>query len=486
MKKDTNKTFKPIIPLFHYSIVPITERSVAQFIFILLIFCLHFVYGCLPANRKIIGPEPVKPPPPKAPLSIERIDKKSALLNVLIEDKSRNRDERVLASDLLKDYQKIKSSLAENATGYDQSEIIEILFNNLSRFEETYLFNKESEVVNRLAAIQSLSEETGKIRETYLYGDYPGVTQACLELEKRFGPDALTPEIGLLLSLALAKVGKTMDALHVAQKIIGGLDEMPDATRLRTEMIEWQLQVGNHNQARQSYEKLFDDMDEKIARFKRAEKKIGLKRGDMSSLEDQPPELSLLSELNETHSKQLATVIKEADALVRNGQFQKAKLHLIRYRIRIQEGPEADVIDRILRHVEEAERQDQAGRQKMPSQENERIMAVRNLLDEEKYEEAITMIESQRKNQLLSEEMVALKQLAIEKLINRERNKAARLYLLAKNTRDVKKKKELLTTSYKILETLMNEFPSNPLNKKLNDHAGKVKEELIKLEMNPG
>ena len=82
--------------------------------------------------------------------------------------------------------------------------------------------------------------------------------------------------------------------------------------------------------------------------------------------------------------------------------------------------------------------------------------------------------------------MVALKQLAVEKLINRERNRAARLYLLAKNTPDIKKKKELLTTSYQILENLMNEFPSNPLSGKLEDHAEKVKDALIKLEMDPG
>jgi len=405
------------------------KRGFNMTIFTLLIFsCMTLWYGCIPAARKGIGPEPPKPQQTRAPIPIDRIEKKTARLNALIEDMTRSRDERVLASDLLKDYRKIKSRLENNAPGDDHTGILEILFNSVSRFEDAYLFNKKPEGSQHLGAIKSLSERNRKIRETFLYGDYPAVIRACLELEKRFGPDALTPEIGMLFSLSLAKTGKTADALHIAQRIIGGLDEMPDATRLRTEMIGWQLQAGNYDQAGELFEKLFDDMDEKIALFKSAEKKMGIQHADTPSLEEQPLERSLSDEIDETHSEQLAAVIEEADALVRKGQFQKAKLHLIRSRIRVQEGPETDMIDRVLRRVEEAEKQDQAGRRERPGREDEGTMAVRRLLDEEKYEEAIAMFESQLQHRPLTKDMVALKQHAVEKLVNRERNKAAGLY----------------------------------------------------------
>ena len=75
-----------------------------------------------------------------------------------------------------------------------------------------------------------------------------------------------------------------------------------------------------------------------------------------------------------------------------------------------------------------------------------------------------------------------LKGFAVDKLINRERNKAAKLFLMAKNTEDPVRKEELLVSSYGLLKAIVDDYPSSPLNDKINDHMDKIKRELDKLK----
>ena len=74
-----------------------------------------------------------------------------------------------------------------------------------------------------------------------------------------------------------------------------------------------------------------------------------------------------------------------------------------------------------------------------------------------------------------------LKNRAVESLINLERNRAAGLFLEAKKTNDPKKKRELLETSYKILKTLLVDYPQSPLAPKLTSHINIVQGEIEKL-----
>jgi outer membrane protein assembly factor BamD (BamD/ComL family) len=107
-------------------------------------------------------------------------------------------------------------------------------------------------------------------------------------------------------------------------------------------------------------------------------------------------------------------------------------------------------------------------------------------MEEENYEEALNKLEELKDAQLVGSEYEALKEKIIEKLINHERNRAARLFLAAKEMKkDATKKKEYLETSYNILRDLIKKYPSSPLNKKLQSHISKVREALDKLGMQP-
>ena len=147
---------------------------------------------------------------------------------------------------------------------------------------------------------------------------------------------------------------------------------------------------------------------------------------------------------------------------------------------------EIETIDQALKTVDLAEERYQKDRNSKLSHEEETLEATRKLIEEENFEQAIAKLEELRDNQDINVETRELKDLTIEKFINRERNKAAKIFLMAKRTTDPAKKAELLLSSYKILKALIKKYPSSNLIQKLNDHSKKVREELVKLGKDPG
>ena len=107
------------------------------------------------------------------------------------------------------------------------------------------------------------------------------------------------------------------------------------------------------------------------------------------------------------------------------------------------------------------------------------------MIEEENFEEAITTLDELRDDQDMTSEMKELKGLATEELVNRDRNKAAKYFLMARKTTDPKKKEELLLASYDILKELIEQYPSSVLIKKLNYNIEIVKKELAKLGKAP-
>jgi outer membrane protein assembly factor BamD (BamD/ComL family) len=76
--------------------------------------------------------------------------------------------------------------------------------------------------------------------------------------------------------------------------------------------------------------------------------------------------------------------------------------------------------------------------------------------------------------------------MAVEKIINRERNKAAKLFLTARNTKEAAKKEELLNSSYNILKAVSDKYPASPLIPKVQDHMNQVTKELAKVKKGEG
>jgi hypothetical protein len=108
------------------------------------------------------------------------------------------------------------------------------------------------------------------------------------------------------------------------------------------------------------------------------------------------------------------------------------------------------------------------------------ISNVERLIKQENFEQALAILnEVKSKN----EDIERLKNQAIEGIINRERNKAAKLFLLAKETEQKEKKLKYLEQSYRILEALIIQYPDSPLISRVRENLEKVAEEIKNLNI---
>ncbi|MBN1831629.1 MAG: hypothetical protein JW896_05905 [Deltaproteobacteria bacterium] len=113
--------------------------------------------------------------------------------------------------------------------------------------------------------------------------------------------------------------------------------------------------------------------------------------------------------------------------------------------------------------------------------EEEALIWARQLIEEERHEEAIRRINELGDDQDMSLEMKELKELALEGFINQERDKAAAHLLIGRQTTDPDKKKEFFLLSYNRLRALTEKYPQSSLTETLNEDMKTVKTELDKL-----
>ena len=172
---------------------------------------------------------------------------------------------------------------------------------------------------------------------------------------------------------------------------------------------------------------------------------------------------------------------EKVDALARNHEFAEARQLLLNEKAEREEGPETEVIDRALNNIEETETAYEENVMIKATYLKETYEAAGRLYEKEDYKGAIAMLEALGNTRELSAEAADLKNRAVEGLINRERNRAAAIFLEAKKTKDPSKKKELFETSYKILKTLVDDYPQSPLTNKLTSHINIVQREIEKL-----
>ena len=167
---------------------------------------------------------------------------------------------------------------------------------------------------------------------------------------------------------------------------------------------------------------------------------------------------------------------------MRQHAYSEARVLLLRKRIKLEEGPESEIIDRELAKIEQKEEEVEEQKRIRDAYLKQTFDAAKRLIEEEKFEEAVNKIDEIKDAQDLSSESVALRKRAVENHINQERNRAAEIFLAAKKTKDPSKKKDLLKSSYEILNTLIDKYPSSPLNQKLKSHIAIVEKEIERLQ----
>lgn len=449
-----------------------------NYIFIFLLLLL--VGGCAPAiKREVSEPRPeIKTAPVLSP---DIIDKKISALEELLKNDRLPEKERSVANELLSDYRLARSFLKEDMEPSDHRELVRILFRNLDRLDKTYLINrgglKECLPVD---IIHEYYQERRKIMETYLSGNYRKVIQQCIDLESSFGPDALTAEIGLLFAESLAENGMLEEAIRIGENIIRELEGRPGMIHIRAGLVRWQLALGHRENAARVYEKLVDNLDEEKILLEDIQKRMA-EAGREGPVHDAgPPEVDKKVVFRESDT--LEDILDKVDTLLQRQSFNRARLLLIKWRLRHEEGPDTERVESALKKVETAEERFR----KEQLSEKEALAKAVKLIEEEKFEEAISELDYWIDSGSTNRDMKKIKDLAVDKLILRERNRAARIFLKAKNTIDPDRKKELLLSSLNILKKLIEKYPSSTLINKLNDHIIRVNEELEKTRGSSG
>jgi hypothetical protein len=462
--------------------------------YFLILFMIP-AFACLHAPEK----HPVVPTTGKAKstplIASKAIEDKIRFFNKILEQNSLSEEDEKIARRLLDTYQKLKK-LSSGSTP-DHQAVIQDLFICLGAVDERYFSAVQKTKQDYSGPMALFSIKRHDILDAYLSGNYKEVIDLCNELKKIFGPDAITPGIGMLYAISLANNQMTEEAIAIGEKTARQVETGPDLVQLRSKIAESYLQQMNREKAMAVYEKLADTLDEQTIAVRALSSKIAESE---KQEEAQPvPEVNQSQRTAEasealtedvtapkTEEDQKATVksvdqiLEEVGKFLEKNLFSQARDLLISYSGIDLSPHEAEVLRQALSKVELAEEnylEEKISRISMKKDTEQ----ARRLLDEDRYEEAISKLETPESDQEENREVQELKQFAVDKLIDSERNKAAKIFLTAKETQDPVKKEKYLMEAHNILNTLILNYPSSPLSEKLKSNIKIVEDELGKL-----
>lgn len=444
---------------------------------ILIIITLILSACATQPKKEIIKTEPIREIEPVLP--IDAVDRKiSALENLLLNNMVQEKD-RGLVATLISDYYKIKALSQGDQSQDDYKEIIMTLFNNLSQLDEKYILI-QGQVADEIyaKALNDLYLKKKSIIEKYASKDYGSVLSECGELEETFGKDSMSFEISILLAMSLAEEGRMPEAITLGDEIIEEMEGRPDLIRLRAELIKWRIDTENKGNVFEEYKKLVEKINEKQSILENITNLVNSQNKKLSESDQ------ILNRLMDKKSypdfiSRITGGLKEIENLKSQGDFTGARLLLLKWKMRTDMPTEITEIDKALDSLDLSEKQYQ---ERLKTDKQEAVSAAMKLIEEEDYESAITILDNVKNGGKSSPEIEEQRNIAIEKLINKERNRAAKKFLAAKKTDDIKKKKELILSVQNILNGLIEKYPSSPSIEQVKGHLGSVNEELGRIE----
>ncbi|MBW2709023.1 MAG: hypothetical protein JRD04_07025 [Deltaproteobacteria bacterium] len=448
---------------------------------IFLFIILTFSAGCA---SLIPGPTPpVHTPTEKERamfnVDVSHVENRIRFLKNFIKNKDLSDSDRNTALALLSAYRLLKKTAPGPVTGKECDTLAQSLFRSMSLMENTY-FKKIGKVSDDGNSFANFIQRKNEILGLYLDENYKGVIQRTLALRTSF-PDGLTPEIGIAFATSLAKDGMLEEAVEVGMEVAGKIESTQDMVKLRGDIIEWQLALGQPSQATQTLERIFHTRDDRAAMINDLSNRI-----EQTPREPDQPFRSMFqtaeSPAPQEAQPHMVSLQEKVDALARNYEFAEARRLLLKEKNAREEGPETEVIDRALNNIEEAETTYEESARIKETYLKETYEIARKLYEREDYKGAINKLKEIERIQTLDAASIDLKNRAFEGLINLERNRAAEIFLEAKKTKDLEKKKELFEASCKILRTLVSDYPKSPLIPKLMSHIKIVQGEIDKLK----
>ncbi len=462
---------------------PMGLLSCAAMIFV------FFLSGCMPGGptRTQVSTAP-KPSseirPPETPIDPDRVEERiQALETILAREDDLDTERREEARALLEDYRLVLKELRSPGPSPEGIGTTEILFERLGALEARYFQTGRVEAGPAGPVVPLPAQKEKRVREAYLSGDYEGVIQACLDLENVYGPEAVTPQTGLLFAMALAESGKISEAIRTGERVLPELVGRPGLVHLRSRLVDWHLSQGNSRQARDHYERLVDEIQERKSILDLAE--MALEPSEDYAPPDRRPDAPPEEDRGEQDSGPLADLLHRVNTLVQAKDFDRARMLLVRQRIRYPEGTETAAIDRAMDRVDRAEAAlDRRTPSPSPVQPHvdEALDEAREFMEAEDYEKALARLEGLRRSPDGTNPRVkALRQRAESEFVRSGREKAAKLFLMARNAESSKEKETHLRASHSLLSELLERFPESTLAPKIRSNLDTVEEEMARI-----
>jgi len=459
----------------------------------ILVFFVIFASSCVTTERKPVtqAPEPDTASTPLLPAGF--LDEKIQYLTTVLKRKDISEKDKEIATDLLKTYRLLKQTSSERLTDAQYRRVVHTLFNSLSTLDEAHFTmatevakesEEQEEMVEYSQTITLFSKKRKEILDDYMSGNFKAVVSKCLGLRTVFGQDAVTTEIGFVFAQSLARQKMFEEAINTGQEVLGRFQASADLILLRAGIAEWYLSLGQRQNALNILEKLTDNLDERQALLATLSDKIAKAPADTvqtppgTETDPGPDKAEQVTPSTES----INALLTEVEMLIHNNEFNKAEFKLRQARIKTDDSTEIEEIDAALKKVRLAK--DAFRRQtgiEGPSGDNE-LDRAKKLIEARQYAEAIKKIEGIEGSKGSTTETRALKDQATRKQIKQERNRAAKLFLMGKKTRDPIRKRQYLQSSYNILKALADKYPTSPLITTINSDMTIVSGELDNIQ----
>jgi hypothetical protein len=446
----------------------------------LVLLCLS-VFGCGPFSQTRVSGPPPRPAPAEAVFPEALIQKKIRFLQAILEEDALSKRDRDLALSLLDAYQLVQKTAQGPATDAACKGAVHALLYSLIQLDEDYFRRTKTAPGDYAIPLRLFSDKRDEIMEDYLAGDYGTVVRKCHRLKQDFGPAALTPEIALVFALSLAEEGMVEEAVDIGQGLMRQTETRPDRLYLASKLVEWQLRLDRREAAILAHERLTDDLDDRRALARHLDEQLRTREKITVVIEDLDDDTPFGKRPGTEEAPAMESLLARVDVLIQKGAYAEARRLLLSYRLGLGEDPETRLIDEALERVASAEEEVKRAEQGRENRTRQSLASARRLMEEERFEEAIAQLDALEQDQPGVAETEDLRREAVERLVSRERNRAARMFLAAQRTDDLEQKEAYLKDSYHILTKLLEKYPSSSLKKRINNHIRRIEEELDKL-----
>lgn len=387
----------------------------------------------------------------------EELSGKMLSLQRRLQENSISDEDRPGAEALLEIYKLLQGATAPSISESQYRRLIARIYLRLESVESAFQPAGAQGPSGETITLDLFSRKRDKILETYLSGNSRGVINQVLELKNRFGAGALTPGINLVFALSLANQGLFKEAIETGERTARELEKGPDLIILESRIARWHSRLGQEDAAMLRYEKVNDLMDDRTALVNHLKE-----------------ELQATSNQQEAKLIPLPRILNMVEEKLRVRAFDQAEILLQQKRQDTALSPaETDTIDKALERVEKA-------RQTSQGREEEALKKIRGLVEKERYDEALALLEDLKSEGIQGNQVTDLHRSATEGFISHERKRAAALFLRARAAGSSLEKKEYLRQSHDILQRVLDKFPSSPSRDKILQNLEMVDRELSK------